>query len=43
MGYEIVVDLVKIHINMILYKLVDLEAKQFGTYEKASSKIKQEL
>lgn len=41
MGYEVAIDLVKIHINMLLSKLVDSKAKRFGTYEEASSKIKQ--
>lgn len=40
MGYEVVVDLVKIHVNMLLSKLVDSKAKRFGTCEEASSQIK---
>lgn len=43
MGYEVRADITKVYANMLLSKLVDKKAMKFGTYEEASSKIKQEL
>lgn len=43
MGYDIGVDPTKIYVNMLLSKSVDKNAKRFGTFQEASSKIKREL
>ncbi|XP_059074853.1 uncharacterized protein LOC131874915 [Cryptomeria japonica] len=43
MGYEIEVDTAKLYANMLLSKPVDRNAKRFGTYKEAISKIKREL
>lgn len=43
MGYEVTVDLVKIHVNLLLSKPVDSKVRRFGTCEEESSQIKQEL
>lgn len=40
MGYDVVADIVKIHVNMLLSKPINSKAKRFGTCEEASSKIK---
>lgn len=43
MGYEIGADTAKLYANMLLSKPVDKNAKSFGTYKEASSKINREL